>query len=97
VLVNTSRGGLVDEAALAERLASGRLRAAALDVFEDEPPVLSELTRLDNVVLTPHVGGLSEGSVAHMTEQATSHVLEALGGRPRLEALANPAVLERAR
>lgn len=95
VLVNTSRGGLVDEAALAARLADGGLRAAALDVFEDEPPALGALRRLPNVVLTPHVGGLSERSVAHMTEQATSHVLEALDGRPPLDALANPAVLER--
>jgi phosphoglycerate dehydrogenase-like enzyme len=97
VLVNTSRGGLVDEAALAARLRSGALRAAALDVFEDEPPALRELAGLGSVVLTPHVGGLSEGSVARMTEQATSHVLDALHGRPKLEALANPAVLDRRR
>ena len=95
VLVNTSRGGLVDEAALAARLARGALRAAALDVFEDEPPTRDALGALPNVVLTPHVGGLSEGSVAHMTEQATGHVLDVLGGRPPLAALANPAVLER--
>jgi phosphoglycerate dehydrogenase-like enzyme len=94
ILVNTSRGGLVDEAALAARLRAGELRAAALDVFEDEPPQLGDLAELPSVVLTPHVGGLSEGSVAHMTEQATSHVLEALQGRPRVEALANPEVLQ---
>ena len=92
VLVNTSRGGLVDERALVERLRAGALYAA-LDVFEDEPPPLGDLSGLPNVVLTPHVGGLSESSVADMTEQATSHVLAALHGRPPLEALANPAVL----
>jgi phosphoglycerate dehydrogenase-like enzyme len=97
VLVNTSRGGLIDEAALALRLAGGQLRAAALDVFEDEPPALEALGRLQNVLLTPHVGGLSERSVAHMTEQATGHVLDALCGRPRLEALANPSVLDAGR
>ena len=96
VLVNTSRGGLLDERALVERLRAGALYAA-LDVFEDEPPLLGGLSELPNVVLTPHVGGLSEGSVADMTEQATSHVLAALHGRPPLEALANPAVLENGR
>ena len=93
VLVNTSRGALVDEAAVAARLATGDLRAAALDVFEDEPPKPGALTELENVVLTPHVGGLSERSVALMTEQATSNVLAALDGRPPVEALANPGVL----
>ena len=63
VLVNTSRGGLVDEAALMRRLSGGRLRAAALDVFEDEPPsTLAELRRLPNVVLTPHVAWLTTGT-----------------------------------
>ncbi|MGH2968647.1 MAG: NAD(P)-dependent oxidoreductase, partial [Solirubrobacteraceae bacterium] len=95
VLVNTSRGGLVDEVALAAQLRSGRLRAAALDVFEEEPPPLAELAELHNVVLSPHVGGLSELSVARMTEQATGHVLDVLRGRPELSALANPEVLER--
>jgi phosphoglycerate dehydrogenase-like enzyme len=93
VLVNTSRGGLVDEAALAARLRDGRLRAAALDVFEGEPAVPTALTGLPNVVLTPHIGGLSVASIAAMTEQATGHVLDVLSGRPDVAALANPEVL----
>jgi phosphoglycerate dehydrogenase-like enzyme len=93
VVVNTSRGGLVDEAALAARLRDGRLRAAALDVFEGEPAVPAALTGLPNVVLTPHIGGLSVASIAAMTEQATSHVLAVLAGRPDPAALANPDVL----
>lgn len=93
VLVNTSRGGLVDETALAAALRAGRLRAAALDVFADEPHVPHGLAELENVVLTPHTGGLSDRSIASMTERATSHVLDALDGRPDTAAVANPAVL----
>ena len=95
ILVNTARGGLVDEPALARRLAAGRLRAAALDVFDDEPAVSPALAALTNVVLSPHVGGLSERSVAAMTERATEHVLQALEGRLDPEALANPDVSAR--
>jgi phosphoglycerate dehydrogenase-like enzyme len=97
VLVNASRGGLIGEGALADLLRSGRLRAAALDVFADEPAVPAALTGLRNVVLSPHVGGLSERSVAAMTERATTHVLDALHGRLDPAVLANPEVLEAVR
>lgn len=94
ILVNTARGGLVDEATLAHRLSSGALRAAALDVFADEPMVPEALRALPNVVLSSHVGGLSTRSVQAMTEAATQHVLDVLDGRPDPAVVANPEVLE---
>jgi lactate dehydrogenase-like 2-hydroxyacid dehydrogenase len=60
ILVNTARGGVVDEMALIASLKERRLAAAGLDVFEDEPNVPQELIDLDNAVLLPHVGSGSE-------------------------------------
>jgi len=92
VLINTARGGLIDEPALIDALEARRIRAAALDVFADEPPASARLRRLPNLILTPHVGGVSERSVAEMTRQATAAVLAVLdGGRP--DGLVNPDVL----
>ena len=93
VLVNASRGGLVDELALVEALRTGAIRAAALDVFAGEPHLTPGLADLPNVVLTPHIGGLSERSIALMTERATDQVLAVLAGRPDRDCVANPEVL----
>jgi glyoxylate reductase len=59
VLVNTSRGPVVDEAALAEALAERRIFSAGLDVYENEPEVHPKLLELENVVLAPHIGSAS--------------------------------------
>ncbi len=80
VLVNASRGHIVDEAALADALRNGRLAAAGLDVFADEPPFESELLDLPNVIVTPHVGGISHRSIAAMNEMATRSVIAVLRG-----------------
>ncbi len=93
ILVNVARGGVVDEAALDAALAAGRLRAAALDVFESEPPTGSPLLERDRVTLTPHVGGLSHASIAAMLELATASVIDVLAGRRPLHP-ANPEVFE---
>lgn len=75
VLVNTARGGLVDERALAELLREGRLAAAAFDVFALEPPGESELLALPNFLGTPHIGGSTEEAILAMGRAA----IEGLG------------------
>lgn len=83
VLVNTSRGPIVDEAALVEALRSGRLAAAGLDVYDEEPlPPAHPLTGLENVVLSPHLGYVSEGGFAQMYAEAIEDVAAFLDGRP---------------
>ena len=83
MLVNTSRGPIVDEAALVDALRSKRLAGAGLDVYDVEPlPEGHPLTTLDNVVLSPHLGYVSEGGFAQMYAQAIEDVAAFLAGRP---------------
>ncbi len=82
VLVNTARGGCVDEAALAQALEHGPVGAAALDVFDDEPRVEPSLLRLSNVVLTPHIGSGDLPTRTAMARMAVDNVLAVLDGRP---------------
>jgi D-3-phosphoglycerate dehydrogenase len=69
-LVNTARGGIVDEAALAQTLAAGRLAGAAFDVFNEEPPTNTELLSLPNFIGTPHIGGGTTEAVLAMGRAA---------------------------
>jgi phosphoglycerate dehydrogenase-like enzyme len=70
VIINTARGGLIDEAALKQALREGRLAGAACDVFEQEPPEDAELLTLSNFLGTPHIGGSTEEAVLAMGRAA---------------------------
>jgi len=88
ILINTSRGGLVDEQAMVAALRSGRLRGAALDVLEAEsvdmknPLLHSQLpiAELDNLIVTPHVAGQTEESLREVGRAATACIRQALAG-----------------
>jgi glyoxylate/hydroxypyruvate/2-ketogluconate reductase len=91
-LVNIARGGVVDDAALARVLAEGRIAAAGLDVFENEPAVSPALLALRNVVLTPHIGSATRSSRLGMAMLAARNLLEHFGGG-RAPTPVNPSVL----
>ena len=81
-LVNTARGGLLDESALADALETGHLRAAALDVFATEPPGNdNRLLGLPNVVATPHIAGITDESLLRMGLSSAQAVVDVLSGR----------------
>jgi lactate dehydrogenase-like 2-hydroxyacid dehydrogenase len=83
VLINSTRGGVVDDAALIAALRSGVIRAAGLDVFENEPRLNPEFLRLDNVVLMPHIGSSTEATRRAMAMTAAQNLVAALtGGEP---------------
>ncbi len=88
-LINLARGPVVDEAALIAALETGRLAGAALDVFEDEPNVPEALRRMDNVLLTPHLGGGSrEGRLLAQSICVENVHRVLLGGTPLVESTA---------
>lgn len=80
-LINTSRGPVVDEKALAQALKNGVIKGAALDVFEFEPEITPELKELDNVILTPHIASATIETRSKMAELAATNIIEALEGR----------------
>jgi gluconate 2-dehydrogenase len=82
ILVNIARGGIVDDAALVAALTEGRLAAAGLDVFENEPVLHPLLPTLDNVVLTPHIASASVDTRRAMTSLAVDNLIAALGCGP---------------
>lgn len=84
ILVNTSRGGIVDEDALYHALTSGQIRAAASDVFAHEPPDKDEpLLHLDNFIATLHVGGSTDDALDRVSNAAVDNLLQALHNAPQ--------------
>jgi len=98
-LINTARGSVVDEVALYDALAAGRLAGAAIDVFEREPyePIdpNKDLRSLDNVILVPHVGSNTTAANRRMSSRALANIELALAGRTAEMDLLNPEVVGR--
>jgi D-3-phosphoglycerate dehydrogenase len=93
-LINTARGGIVDEKALHAALVSGRIAGAGLDVFEQEPPPAGHsLFALPNVIMAPHVAGVTVEAVDRMSEQTARNILSALDGDPIRQNVINQDVL----
>lgn len=94
IVVNASRGGLIDEAALAAALGDGEIASAALDVFEQEPtPPDNPLLALDNVVLSPHLAGLTAECAERMSMRCAQNALDFLAGSLDPAYVVNPESL----
>ncbi|WP_415760537.1 hydroxyacid dehydrogenase [Pseudomonas sp. LT1P18] len=95
-VINTARGGIVDEQALYQALVEKRIAGAALDVFLPEPPSHgSGLPSLDNVICSPHLAGVSREAVSRMAKLAAGNVLDVFDAQPNHENAVNPQVFNR--
>jgi D-3-phosphoglycerate dehydrogenase / 2-oxoglutarate reductase len=94
-IVNTARGGIIDEPALYTALVSGHLGGAGLDVFEQEPtPPDNPLLSLENVISSPHMAGVTVEAVAAMAVATSRNILSVLDGTPNRENTINPEVYD---
>jgi len=90
ILVNTARGGIVDEAALVAALADGRVAAAGLDVFDAEPPAADHALRhFDQVILSPHIAGLTQQAAERMAVACVQNVLDFFADRIDADLIVN--------
>jgi len=94
-IVNTARGGIIEEKALHAALTSGHLAGAGMDVFEAEPtPQDNPLLKLPNVIAAPHMAGVTVEAVAAMAVATAQNILSVLDGAPRRENVINKEVLD---
>jgi D-3-phosphoglycerate dehydrogenase len=94
-LVNTARGGIVDEKALYDALVGNRIAGAALDVFAQEPtPADNPLLTLKNFIAAPHVAGVTREAVERMAVVAVQNILSVIDGKPNRENVINREVLD---
>jgi D-3-phosphoglycerate dehydrogenase len=94
-LINTARGGIVDEGTLHAALTAGTLAGAGIDVFEPEPPPPDHpLLQLANLVTSPHMAGVTRESIDRMAVQAAQNVLSVFDGKPIRENAVNPEVFD---
>ena len=94
-LVNTARGGIVDESALHAVLTERTIAGAGIDVLEQEPPAPDHpLLRLPNVIFSPHMAGVTRESIDRMAAQAAKNALSVLDGNPIRENVVNPEVFD---
>jgi D-3-phosphoglycerate dehydrogenase / 2-oxoglutarate reductase len=94
-ILNTARGGIIDEPALHAALTSGHLAGAGLDVFDLEPtPVNNTLLQLDTVITSPHMAGVTTESVAGMAVVTAENILSVLDGKPNRDNVINQEVLD---
>jgi D-3-phosphoglycerate dehydrogenase len=93
-MVNTARGGIVDEKALYDALVNNRIAGAALDVFDQEPtPADNPLLKLNNFIAAPHVAGVTREAVERMAIVAVQNILSVIDGKPNRENVVNKEVL----
>jgi D-3-phosphoglycerate dehydrogenase len=93
IIVNTARGGIVNEQALCAALAAGKIAGAGIDVFEKEPAALDHpLLKLENVIVAPHLAGVTRESMARMAVATVRNILSVLDGAPNRENAVNPEV-----
>jgi D-3-phosphoglycerate dehydrogenase / 2-oxoglutarate reductase len=94
-IVNTARGGIIDEAALYDVLKANRIAGAALDVFDQEPtPQDNPLLTLPNFIAAPHVAGVTREAVDRMAVVAVQNILSVLDGKPIRDNVVNQEVLD---
>lgn len=90
-IINCARGGIVDEAALAEAIEAGKVAGAAFDVFESEPPTDSPLLKLDQVIATPHLGASTKEAQVKVAVDVAEQVVAVLRGKPARSPVNAPA------